>query len=48
MSDIFISHAVTDHKLLLNFLEEAIGVPTSAINCQSYMIGANTQKWAAY
>ena len=38
MSEIFISHAVADHKLaklLVDFLKEAIGVPTSAIFCSS-------------
>jgi hypothetical protein len=38
MSDIFISHAVADQplaKLLVDFLKEAIGVPTSAIFCSS-------------
>jgi hypothetical protein len=38
MSNIFISHAVADQllaKLLVDFLKEAIGVPTSAIFCSS-------------
>ena len=38
MSDIFISHAVADKPLatlLVDFLKEAIGVPTSAIFCSS-------------
>jgi hypothetical protein len=38
MSDIFISHAVADQrlaKLLVDFLKEAIGVPTTAIFCSS-------------
>ena len=38
MSDIFVSHAVADRPLatlLVDFLKEAIGVPTSAIFCSS-------------
>jgi TIR domain len=38
MTDIFISHAVADQplaKLLVDFLKEAIGVPTTAIFCSS-------------
>ena len=38
MSEIFISHATADKRLaelLVNFLKEAIGVPTSAIFCSS-------------
>jgi TIR domain len=38
MSDIFISHAVVDQrlaKLLVDFLKEAVGVPTTAIFCSS-------------
>jgi hypothetical protein len=38
MSEIFISHAVADQplaKLLVDFLKEAIGVPTSGIFCSS-------------
>jgi hypothetical protein len=38
MSEVFISHAVADQrlaKLLVDFLKEAIGVPTGAIFCSS-------------
>lgn len=38
MSEVFVSHAVADQplaKLLVEFLKEAIGVPTSAIFCSS-------------
>jgi len=38
MRDIFVSHAVADQplaKLLVDFLKEAIGVPSSAIFCSN-------------